>query len=213
MVLSRRYAPHMTALLLVAAIPVMVHSYADVRRDECADPFRLAASTRRSDGAQQRDTFMKKRFGAFQWKEGQLRAKAGLPPVSWAVIRTYDAKTIYYRIATRLLGGQPDAEALEWVDAAGERLPIRRLRYDPDPGSRAAVVAAYLLVYDGRPVANPYLNQLLSAPRRIFSGSLPMTVFFASSRATLERTESVEQRQGEWLLDSWQRYRSICFPD
>lgn len=212
MKLSQRYVPHLCALLAAALIPVAVHSYAGLRADECADPFRLVPETHRGAAEQKRDSFMRKRFSAHQWKDGRLSPRGRLAPLKWTVIRSYDAKNLYYLMTRRLLDVSPDREELVWIEAGGLSLPVRRSTIDPPPGSRASIAASHLLVYDGRPVENPYLNQLRAAPSRILRGALPMTVFFASSITPEDQLEATFERQARFLVESFERYRSICFP-
>ncbi len=211
MILSTRYVPHMAVMILVAMVPIVVHSYLDLRSDECADPVRLAASSSWRH-QKERDAFMRERLGAHQWKEGRLPAEPGEPSIHYTIARSYDAKRLYYRIERRLLVAEPDLQKIIKVQANSEQLPIRTLRFHPKPGSAGAAVAAYLLVYDGRPVGNPYVNQLLAAPLRMLTGRLPMTAFFASSNVRVSEMDAVQERQIEWLVESWQRYREICFP-
>ncbi len=211
MILSTRYVPHMAVMILVAMVPIVVHSYLDLRSDECADPVRLAASSSWRH-QKERDAFMRRRLRAHQWKEGKLPTQPGEPAIRYTIVRSYDAKRLYYRIERRLLGAEPDVQEIVEVEAGSEQLPIRTLRFHPKPGSAGATVPAYLLVYDGRPVGNPYVNQLLAAPLRMLTGRLPMTAFFAASDVHMREMDAVQKRQIEWLVESWHRYREICFP-
>ena len=93
MKLSHRYVPHLVAILAIALVPIAAHSYLDVRSDECADPLRLAPSSERRLGEESRNLFMQKRFQAVQWKEGRV---PGQPPLAYTIIRSYDAKRVYY---------------------------------------------------------------------------------------------------------------------
>ena len=65
----------------------------------------------------------------------------------------------------------------------------------------------------GAPVDDPYSSQLLAAPRRLFLGRLPMTIFYVYGAGSEAQLEEIEQRELDWLLESWRSYRSICFPD
>lgn len=205
--LSRRYAPHMAGLIILAMIPVTVHSYLDVREDDCADPLRLAPAAHRGGPGEKRDTYLRKRFRAFQWREGSVR---GSPPFKYGIIRSYDAPRIYYKLGFNYLHAEPDEAWLENVQVGKVRIPVHRLRYDPVPGSSAATVAAYMLIYDGEAVENAYWNQLLAAPRRLLTGRLPMTAYFIHGVVPVSQIETAEARQAEWLQSSWQSYRAIC---
>ena len=210
MLLSRRFVPQLAVLAGLALIPVLLHSYLGHRRDECADPFRLVPST--NIDKPERDAYMKARLSAFQWREGKVTGANGEPPLSYTIVRSYDAKNLYYLLERRLLNKEPDEEKRVSVSLDGVMLPIRTLRFDPEPGSRTGSLAAYLLVYDGEPVDDPYLNQLLAAPANILLGALPMTAFFVAAALEVDQSETVRTRQIEWLEQSWRSYRSICFP-
>ena len=210
MPLSQRYVPHMIALLLLAVVPVALYSYARVRSDECAEPLVLVSGASVFTSPK-RTRSMQARFAAAQFREGRLPGEDGEPTLSFAVIRSYDAKRLYYRLANRMLNAAPDRVELEWLEG-DPRLPIRRASYKPDPASRMVTESAYLLVYDGEPVENPYRSQLLAAPWRLLTGNRPMTAFFVVATLPEAEAEAVRQRQADWLRGSWQRYRTICFP-
>lgn len=210
MPLSQRYLPHLIALLVLALIPVTLHTYAEVRGDECADPLVLVSSSSIVANTR-RNKAMSHRFSGAQFREGRLPGRDGEPPLSIAVIRGYDAKKLYYRISNRVHDAAPDRVELEWLE--GEpRLPIRRASFKPDPIRSTVLESAYLLIYDGEPVENPYRNQLLAAPRRLFTGNRPMTAFFVSATVPAASLEAIRRRQDEWLRESWERYRAVCFP-
>ena len=212
MQLSTRYTPHLAIVMLLAAVPVVLHSYARVENDECAAPARLVRRSIVRPPSTERIAFVEATFGTSQFREGRLPAEDGLPAMSWVVVRTHDAKNLYYRVAHRVLGREPDRVRVESVQVGNVALPIRQVEYTPELGSPLDTRASYLLVYDGKPVANPYLNQLLAAPLRVFTGSRPMTVFFISGRTTRDQVAALQEQQTRWLTDSWHEYRAICFP-
>ncbi len=211
MLLSRRFIPQLAALAVLALLPVLLHSYLGHRRDECADPFRLVPSSNVGAKAE-RDAYMKAHLSAFQWREGKVKGGDGAPTLDYSIVRSYEAKKLYYLIERRLLKVEPDEEKRVSASVDGVTLPIRTLRFDPKPGSRTGRLAAYLLVYDGEPVDDPYRIQLLSAPSNLVLGALPMTAFFVIATLEVDEAERVRARQIEWLEQSWRNYRSICFP-
>lgn len=210
--LSRRYVLPLAVLSALALVPVVVHSYLGVQRDECADPFRLVPSTGRPEDSR-RDRIMKRRLNAFQWKEGRLSGRDGLPESFYSVVRSYEAKKLYYLLEQRLLDRVPDSESIVRVQSGGVELPIRKLYFAPHPGHSASLVAAYLLVHDGAPVDNPYWSQLLAAPVQLFTGAKPMTAFFITTVITRGQEEAVHAAHVAWLEREWWDYRSICFND
>ncbi len=210
--LSRRYVLPLAAIAVLALIPVVVHSYIGVRRDECADPFRLVPATRGS-GDDRRAWIMRRRLNAHQWKEGRVRRTDGLPTSFYSIVRSYEAKRLYYLIERRLLDREPDRESIVRIESGGVELPIRTLFFRPHPGRSASMVAAYLLIYDGAPVDNPYWHQLLTAPVQLLFGTKPMTAFFISAVVTKDQADAIEAEHLAWLEQEWWDYRSICFND
>jgi hypothetical protein len=73
-------------------------------------------------------------------------------------------------------------------------------------------VVAYLLVYDGKPLNNPYLEQLTAAPRQMLIGRLPMTLFLAYANVMGNEQEAALGAAREWLASSWRLYRAACMP-
>lgn len=210
--LSTLYAPHLALVMLLAAVPVVLHSYAQVESDECAAPGRLVRRSIVRPPSARRIAFIEGKFATSQFREGRLPEADGLPPMRWLVLRTHDAKNLYYRLAQRVLSREPDSVRVESIRVGDLTLPIRRVEYAPQPGSPHGAWASYLLVYDGKPVGNPYLNQMLAAPLRVFTGSRPMTAFFISGAAESDLAAAMQERQTRWLTDSWHEYRTICFP-
>lgn len=200
---SRRYVAALTGLAALALIPVAIHSYAGVRREDCAHPERLfagglPATARRAQAIEQR-------LDAERWIEGRAAASDGGSTLAYVIARSYDPKRLYYRPERVLLRHEPAGAELEWAEHDGERVPIHRLRYDV-PG----LTAAYLLVYGGRPVDDPYGEQLRSAPAQLLTGPWPMTLFFVSERGAPSRLEAARRRTRDWLLEGWRRYQSAC---
>ena len=215
MPLSLRYVPEMIALLALALIPVALHSYAEVHSDECAEPRVLISDSSMLRASDRRDVV--RRLAASQYREGRVHGENGEPPLSFVILRSYDAKRLYYRFAHRLSKETPASIELDWLDG-DPPLPIRRVVFATQAASAIGAVgadgaeAAYLLVYDGEPVANAYWNQLLAAPKRLLTGNRPMTAFYVRAQVPLGEDEAIRQRLDAWLRESWERYRTICFP-
>jgi hypothetical protein len=192
--------------LLLALIPVVVHSYIQVQVDDCKAPSAFVpASAPASDTGGSRDAWMRKHFESSQWHEGNL-SRDGLN-FDFSIIRSYDAKRLYHRPETSLEQAIVERRGIEWVQADSGVLPIHRAYYgNTDP----AILVAYLLVYRSSPVASPYWPQLLAAPVQLFSGRRPMTLFLIRARGSPGSLREMEKVEREWLLSSWERYRSAC---
>ena len=164
--LSLRYVRPLSACLLLALIPVVVHSYLQVEIDDCKAPWAFVPeSAQASDSGGSRDAWMRERFQSSQWQEGSF-FRDGLR-FDFSIIRSYDAKRLYHRPETSLVEHAiVETRGIEWVQADSGALPIHRAYYgDTDP----AILVAYLLVYRSSPVASPYWAQLRAAPVELFS--------------------------------------------
>jgi hypothetical protein len=150
-------------------------------------------------------------YDAEQFWEGAVDPRTNRFGLEYAVIRSYNAKRLYYRAEYRYLGGAgPNSHATEWIDYAETRLPIHRSFYPSMALGRSKRILAYLLVYEGRAVGNPYVAQLTSAPRQLVGGSRPMTLFLVSGEVRSSDFEAAEADAREWLKRAWQKYSAVC---
>jgi len=206
--LSLRYVRPLSVCLLLALIPVVVHSYIRVQVDDCGNPSALLPQFDPAYGpSSKRDAWMRDRFQSSQWQEGSF-SQDGLR-LDFSIVRSYDAKRLYHRPENSLVEEQAVVErrVIEWVQDGSGSLPIHRAYYgDTDP----AIAVAYLLVYRSAPVASPYWPQLRAAPAEVVTGSRPMTLFLVQARGSPARLPEMEKIEREWLLSSWRNYRSAC---
>ncbi|MGA2369360.1 MAG: hypothetical protein ACLP3R_19525 [Candidatus Korobacteraceae bacterium] len=206
--LSLRYLYPLSACLLLALIPVVMHSYLQVEIDDCKVAGVLVPeSAQVSHSDPKRDVWIRERFQSFQWGEGRF-FRDGLR-FDFTIIRSYDAKRLYHRPENSLVEHAfvVKSRDIEWVPADSGALPIHRAYYeDMDP----AILAAYVLVYRSSPIASPYWPQLRAAPVELLSGRRPMTLFFIQARGSAGRLREMEDVQREWLLSSWENYCSAC---
>ncbi len=208
-VVATRYALALAALCALALIPVGMHSTARLRGDDCANAAALVPSDGSVDPA--RALLMQQQYKASQWREGTLPATADTPALRYAVIRNYEPRLLYYRGSRRLWQDvEPGADTIEWLESDDGRLPIVRSQLAGDrPGQPRAVIAS-LLVYEGEPVETGWRAQLRAAPRQMFTGSRPMTLFTVRGDVQGGDHAAVEKRAHAYLLDSWRTYRALC---
>jgi hypothetical protein len=205
--LSLRYVLPLSACLLLALIPVVVHSYIQVQIDDCKAPSAFVAESAQAEhSGGSRDAWMRERFQSFQWDEGSF-FRDGLR-FDFSIVRSYDAKRLYHRPETSLVQHAiVNSRGIEWVRADSGALPIHRAYYgDTDP----ATMVAYLLVYRSSPVASPYWPHLRAASVQLFTGRRPMTLFLIQARGSPRSLREMEKVGREWLLTSWEKYRSAC---
>ena len=204
---SLRYLRPLSACLLLALIPVVVHSYLRVEIDDCKAPWAFAPELAQPSGSGgRRDALMREQFQSFEWHEGSF-SQDDLR-FDFSIIRSYDAKRLYHRPENSLVKhALVKSRGMEWLTTDSGALPIHRAYYgDTDP----AILVAYLLVYRSSPVASPYWAQLRAAPFLLFTGSHPMTLFLIQARGSPGRLREMEGVEQEWLRSSWEKYRSAC---
>lgn len=178
--ISHRFAPITVALLALALIPTVIHSYRGLTVD---DGLRVSATPEVLAGMPSRPTDRKARWveanlASTDWFERTYRV--GTEDVRLFAARSYDAKRLYHHPELALLRG------MELEPAGRARLPGR-----PDVpihvlstsrGGRKGL-AVYTLLHEGRYVENPVLFQIKTSAELLFSGRRPMTLFMASDLA------------------------------
>ncbi len=204
--LSDRYSSHVVALLLLSLCPVVIHSYAGLSADDCQIDQLLAQAGPRLDGSG-RDAWMIQHFNADKWQEGSLALGSGPATLKTAIIVSHDPKKLYHHPENRLIRGSVDRRGTEWIRGDGEQIPIHLVYYD---GSSPALFAAYLLVYDSRPVANPYVAPFAAFGTQLVRGRLPMTMFFISASGPTSDAGAMRQAMEQWLVEAWRQYRAAC---
>ena len=191
----------------LALIPIAVNTLADPRIDDCANPSVLIPRSTELDPA--RVQAVVRVFESFAWREGTLPASADHPELHYSILRSWDPKKLYYRPDYGMIRKlTPTGRELEWIEADGESLPIHVPLY---PGRNPRVhVGAYVLIYAGKLVAHPIPSQLLAAPRQMFLGRYPMTLYFVWAFTPRAQREATEAQLRQWLAESWREYQQIC---
>ncbi len=207
-----RYGLALFALFTLALVPVVVHSYLQLRTDDCANPQALVPEMAPGSVTPERDAFIHRFIDVHQWRDGRLPAWDGSPELQFTVIRSYNPKQLYYRGTGHLWNDiERGGDTLEWIDSDDVKLPIIRSRTEDDNRRGTAPVVAALLVYQGEPVESGWRAQLRAAPRQMLTGSRPMTLFaIRGSPTSPEQRAAAEKRANQWLVDSWRTYRAIC---
>lgn len=170
--ISTRFVPIICALLAMALVPTVIHSYANTRviddRTTAAIPASLAGYDGTPSG--RNATWGRRRFESHDWIERIYRSKDD--QVKLSVIRSYDAKALYHHPELAVSNDS------SWVRSEGRRfaqrpdIPVRVLFADSGP------VALYVLHYGERFVEDPIAFQLRSAGELLFRGRQAMTLFF-----------------------------------
>lgn len=202
--LSRRYLVPLSACLLVALVPVTIHSYLKFDRDDCAAASGLFAA---NAGGLKPNVNGREQFQSFQMSDGSF-VKDGVQ-FDYSIVRSYDPKRLYHRPENTLVRHDAIVEkrGIDRVQTPSGELPIHRAYYDQ---ANRAIVVSYLLVFRSSPVASPYWPHLSAAPIEVFTGRLPMTLFFIKAEASPGATQEAEAAEREWLVGSWRAYREAC---
>ena len=209
--LSKRYQPHLVLLMFLTVIPIAIHSYAKIRSDDCVDLKRLGNEAGFSTPTPARSKSLLSLYDAEQFWEGDIKLQSAGTSLKYVVIRAYNAKRLYHRPEQRYSKEtEPVSRGIEWASIDGDRIPIHRVFRAASGARKEVYVIAYLLIYEGDTVENPYIAQLLHAPSQLIHGSRPMTLFMVFGLVGASDFKLAEDRAREWLVSAWQRYQEAC---
>jgi hypothetical protein len=211
---STRYVPHIVALIVLAAVPTLLHATGRFDVDDCGASALLLAPPPAAEQAllttQERRRF-DQFWGAGNWVSGSLPHNGAGGRLSYVIARAFDPKTVYHWPEARVLPGtRPVGHGSEDASFDGVQLPVHRAFYDPDVASASRPVVAYLLVYGGRPVRNPYLAQVLSGPLQVVRGRHPMWLYIVYGQVAEAHLQEAERRAQAWLASAWSRHQEVC---
>lgn len=212
--ISSRYALYILALLVLLTPFAMLHTFDLYLVDDCRDADLLSPDVTAwrsaeyvADSPDLRTRYLSYSAIGHRWAEGTVPVDGSKAHLDFVILRSYYPRRLYLRPAHSMLLRPIDRTYVEWTDDAGVRIPLHRAAFASDKGED---IAAWLLVFDSKAVANPYLTQLIDAPRQLFFGRPPMTLFFVSGKVPTRRYDEAEQAARHWLVDSFQRYQQTC---
>jgi len=191
-VISHRFAPIVAALLALALIPTVIHSYRGLTIDDGLTvgsiPDVLAGMPSRPTG--RKAPWVVANLASTDWLERTYRVGTG--EVRLFAARSYDAKRLYHHPELAVLRGLGPESAGRAGLPGRPDVPIHVLT-TARAGQRG--VAVYTLLYGGKYIQSPILFQMRASAASLFSGRKPMTLFMASdltgSIQQLERAPSV----------------------
>jgi hypothetical protein len=173
--ISRRFLVPVCALLALACVPTLIHSYIGATED---DGLRVQAIPATLGGIASTPTrrpsnWAQEIYDSHDWFERNYATATG--PVRLFVARSYDAKKLYHH---------PELGVIRGVDFVRGRPATIRVGNASVPASvldatSGKGVAAYVLVYDDRFVADPVKFQLETSLRLLVSERKAMTLFLA----------------------------------
>ena len=207
---SFRYVRPVGLLLALASVPVIAHSVFGLASETCADPKTLLAGFDAPEPSPARAEFLRSVMHMSEFAEGSVTRDGRTTGLDYLVLRSWDPKRLYHRPEQRLLKGVvAKGTRWEWLETGDRRLPIQTVEYEKLLVTQSKPVAAYLLVYDGEPVSNPYWAQLRSSMSQLVWGKQPMTLYFVYGGRGRDPGET-EAHIRSWLIDAWRRHRSVC---
>jgi hypothetical protein len=175
--ISPRYAAPVAALLALALVPTVIHSY---RGAAVVDGLRAEAIPARlgdmgSSPINRRPGWVKDNFDTDDWIERTY--KVDQRDVRLFVGRSYDAKRLYHHPELALLRGTQTTPGPVAYATARPDVPLHTIETSRDGRTGVAV---YALLYDGSYINNPILFQLKTSAALLVSGRRPLTLFMAS---------------------------------
>jgi hypothetical protein len=174
---STRFAAPVLALLTLAAVPTIIHSYVGSAvtdgRSAAELPTQLASQV--GEKTKRRANWGEDRLSASDWIE---RRYAGPPVVKLFVGRSFDAKKLYHHPELAVDYGHNYSPVTTIRLPQRSDVPVYVLR---GQGPSAQHGALYALHYDSGYVEDPIRFQLRTSFRSLFSRRQPMTLFFVST--------------------------------
>ena len=181
--ISPRYAPALCALMAVALVPTLIHSYAGATvndgRTTAMIPTMLAGSGSAPTG--ERDaTWGQRRFESNDWFQRTYMVDSNR--VMLSVVRSYDLKSLYHH---------PELAVAYGTSYVGQE--VRRFDQRPElpvhvltPNAGVSSHGLYVLHYDDRFVEDPIWFQLRTAGELLFGPRKPMTLLFVQDFRSAE---------------------------
>ena len=173
--MSLRYAPAVCAVLALALVPTLIHSYAglvieDGRRTEAVGTTLAGFTSTKSD---RRETWGRRLFEATDWSE--RRYTSGLDEVLLTILRSYDLKSLYHHPELAVAYGTSFTKnEVQYLGPRGD-IPVHVLENDDPTGP----VGLYVLHYGDAFITEPIWFQIRTAGELLVGGRQQMTLFFA----------------------------------
>lgn len=176
--ISPRYAAPVAALLALALVPTVIHSYRGARLD---DGLRAAAIAETLDGMPSAPTgrragWVLDRFDSDDWIERTYTVNGF--ETRLFVARSYDPKRLYHHPELALLRGSQTTPAGVRASRARPDVPLHVIA--TERGGKKGV-SVYALQYEGAYIEDPVVFQLRTSVELLVSGRKPLTLFLASA--------------------------------
>jgi hypothetical protein len=176
--ISTRFLSVVCALVGLALVPTLIHSYAETTVRDGLSTQVISTSLAGYQGVPsgRNATWGKRRFDSDDWMERDYTSNGDT--VKLSVIRSFDPKTLYHHPELAIAYGPSYIRNEVRRFAQRPDVPVHMLYTDTDVGT----VAMYALLYDNRFVEDPIGFQIRTAGELLFSRRKPMTIFFVTDQ-------------------------------
>lgn len=200
--ISSRYAPAACAVVALALVPTLIHSYAgivvdDNRRAE-AVPAVLGAFV--STPTNRNPNWGRRHFESDDWVE--RRYVSGGNEVILTVVRSYDLKTLYHHPEIEIVDGAALVNSRTETFPALPDVPVFVL----DTGLERGAMVYYALHYGNGFVQDPILFQIRTAGELLFRGRQAMTLFMAQDNDVPRGADLSERPALRLLVSALQQF-------
>jgi hypothetical protein len=192
--ISTRFAVPVVALLALAAVPTVIHSYmpSTISDGRSVRDIPLDLADQRGTQTKRRATWGEDRFGSTDWSD---RSYGGTAGVKFFIGRSLDPKRLYHHPELALDYGETYGAGTTIRLPQRSDIPVHVLR---GAEGNARRLALYALHYEDQYVEDPILFQLRTSFRLLFTRRQPMTLFFLAQ--DLRADETVETSRAAALL-------------
>jgi hypothetical protein len=193
--LSSRFAWAILSVVLIAGVPVAVHTLRLADRDDCAHPELLHLFDLEEPKAPANPMTIAS-------VRGTVTAAGSVPPLRFAIERTFAPAGISAKPSESVVHKMEiSRKELTWFERGDSRVPLHWVSESQRNGIR---FASYLFIYDLEPTASPRTSVLASAFPRLFTA--------IGGEVRRKDEESAREAAEAWLLSAWDQYRSACRP-
>ena len=211
--LSTRQARWLVLLLAAALVPIVLEAVRPRRHDDCRHPDMLTLTlaipgskpSPRRPGEDGRNVGGDAQFT--QWTEGQVEGPDdGESALQFWIIRAWDAGAASPR---RVLREAFDPEVHEVRELASEAGPLP-VHVAIDRTRSPGRLVAWTWIYDGQPTADIFPALLRAAPRRLVTGSVPVTLLLVDGVAGDRDPADLDGAATKWLAGAWSHIARYC---
>ena len=194
--ISSRYALWITFILIVALIPIVTHSYLNLKEDDglSVKSIKSVLDDFESTPTNRMPGWGKETFGSEDWIERIYNDKTG-KAYRLFVGRSYDNKRLYHHPELALSYAKDlRDDGVIWFSGKDE-IPVKLLQNETGTS-----MAAFVLLYNGKFIENPILHQITDSLRQLFGAKKQMTLFYIVDDHEPKGTKFI-QTSGALLLN------------